>query len=56
MVWGVGVVRADRNRVGVGSLDDVIGSQQQGLRDGEAEGFGSLEIDDQLKLGGLLDG
>src|SRR5262245_56238568 len=41
---------------GVGSLDDVIGSQQQRRRDGEAECFGSLEVDDELKLGRLLDG
>src|SRR5262245_61118760 len=37
-------------------MDDVIGSQEQRLRDGEAECLGGLEVDDQLKLRGLLDG
>jgi hypothetical protein len=28
-----------------GSLDHLVGGRQQRFRDGEAEGFGSLEID-----------
>src|SRR5262245_19897122 len=37
------------------SLDDLVGTQQQRLRDREAECLGRLEIDDQLELRGLLD-
>jgi hypothetical protein len=37
------------------SLDDLIRPRQQRRRDREAEGFGGLEVDDQLKLRGLLD-
>src|SRR5262249_14511980 len=35
---------------GVGSLDDLIGSQEQRLRDGEPEGLGGLEVDHQLEF------
>jgi len=56
MTWGVGVARADQWRVGVGSLDDVIGSQEEGLRDGEAQHLRCLQIDGQLELCRLLDG
>src|SRR5215475_3458044 len=41
---------------GVGSLDDLIGAQQQRWRDGEAERLGGLEIDHQLEFRRLLDG
>src|SRR5262245_33433611 len=41
---------------GVGSLDDLIRSQQQRRRDGEAECPGGLEVDDRFELRGLLDG
>src|SRR5437870_10142282 len=37
------------------SLNDLIRSQQQRWRDGEAEGLRGLQVDDQLELGGLLD-
>src|SRR5262245_13360062 len=39
-----------------GSLDDVIGSQEQRRRDGETKRLGSIEIDDEFVFGGLLDG
>ena len=32
----------------------LVRSQQHGLRDRKAEGFGRLEVDDHLELGGLL--
>jgi hypothetical protein len=37
------------------SLDDFVGGGQQRRRNGEAEGFGGLQIDDQLETRGLLD-
>src|SRR5216683_3633010 len=37
-------------------LDHLICPQQERPRDLQAEGLGGLEIDDQLVLGGLLDG
>src|SRR6266446_6148088 len=36
-------------------LDHLVGGGLQRQRDGEAEGFGDLEIDHQLELGRLLD-
>src|SRR5215467_4716356 len=36
-------------------LDHFIRPRQQRLRDRQAKGFGGLEVDDQLELGGLLD-
>ena len=36
-------------------LNDLIRPQQQRRRDGEAEGLRGLEVDDQFKLGRLLD-
>ena len=38
------------------SLNDFIGTQQQRLRNRQTERFGGLEIDDQIKFRGLLDG
>src|SRR5262245_14618554 len=38
------------------SLDDLIRPRQQRRRDCQPESLGGLEIDDQLELGGLLDG
>src|SRR6266446_2535571 len=38
------------------SLYDLIRPLQERLRDRQAEGLGGLEVDDQLELGGLLDG
>src|SRR5262245_46418223 len=35
-------------------LDDLVSSQEERLWDGEAECFGSLEVDDELKLGRVL--
>src|SRR5262249_35830124 len=41
----------------VGPLfDHLIGPQPERRRDREPEGFGGLEVDDQLELGGLLHG
>ena len=37
-------------------LDHLIGPAQQRRRDRQAECLGGLQIDDQLELGGLLDG
>src|SRR5262249_53383851 len=39
-----------------GSLDHLIRPRQQRGRDRQPEGLGSLEVDDQLELRGLLDG
>ena len=36
------------------SLDDLVSSQEERLRDSETESFGSLEVDDELKLGRVL--
>src|SRR4030095_4111990 len=36
-------------------MNDFVGSDKNGLRDGEAESPGSLEVDHQLELGGLFD-
>jgi hypothetical protein len=35
-------------------LDHLVGSSEERWRHGETERFGSLQIDDQLKFGGLL--
>src|SRR5438445_2462137 len=37
-------------------FDHLIRPQQQRLRDRQPERLGGLEVDDQLELGGLLDG
>src|SRR5687768_15533096 len=39
-----------------GSLDHLIGPRQQRRRDGEAERFRGLEVDDELELRRSLDG
>ena len=36
-------------------LDDLVRSEQQRLRDREAERLRRLQVDDQLELGGLFD-
>ena len=36
-------------------FDHLVGAAEQRERDGKAKGFGCLEIDDQLDVGGLLD-
>ena len=36
-------------------LNDLVGRRQKRFRDGEAEGFGGLQIDRQLEFGWLLD-
>ena len=44
-----------RHRVLTGDLlDHLVGGRQQRFRDGEAECLGSLEVDRELELGGLL--
>src|SRR5262252_839116 len=40
---------------GVGSLDDLMGSQQQRLRNREAERLSGLEVDDEVELDRLFD-
>src|SRR5215831_18318493 len=40
---------------GAGSLDDLVGSQQNRLRDRQAERPGGLKVDDQLEGRRLLD-
>src|SRR5215813_11754342 len=35
-------------------FDDLVRSQQERRRDGEAEGLGGLQVDDESKLGWLL--
>ena len=37
-----------------GSLDHLVGPLEKGRGNGEAEGLGSLEVDHQLELRGLL--
>src|SRR2546427_198609 len=37
-------------------LDHLVRPEQEGLRNGQPNGFGRLEIDHQLELGGLLHG
>ena len=36
------------------SPDHLVGLEEEGRRDGEAERLRGLEVDDQLELGGLL--
>jgi len=36
-------------------LNDLVSRGQQRFRDGEAESFGGLEVDDEFQLGRLLD-
>ena len=52
--------REERNTAGHrkrgGSFNNLIRAQQQRRRDGEAEGFRGLEVDDELELRRLLDG
>jgi hypothetical protein len=38
------------------SLDDLVGPDQDRLGDREAERLSGLEVNDELELGGLLDG
>src|SRR5437667_8713987 len=47
---------SSRNLRSFRSFDDLIRPQQQRARDGHAERLRGLEIEDQLELGGLLDG
>src|SRR5689334_15012193 len=46
--------RRSRARVNL-SLDHLVGTGDKRRRHLKAEGLGGLEVDDQLKLGGLLD-
>jgi hypothetical protein len=43
-------------RIAKGLLDDLVRGHLKGLRHGEAERFGGLEIDRQFEFRGLLDG
>src|SRR5215831_1344977 len=45
-----------RRSIRLRSLDELVGSHQQGLRDGESERLRSFQVDHQLEFGGLLDG
>jgi hypothetical protein len=45
-----------RERLAGALLDHLGRPQQRRRRDREAQRFGGLEVDDQLELGGLLDG
>ena len=37
-------------------LDDLVSSQQNGLRDGQPKSLRGLQIEDQLELGRMLNG
>jgi len=37
------------------SFDDLVGAQQERLRDFEVEGLGGRKIDDEIELSRLLD-
>ena len=41
--------------IGVSLFDHLVGAADQRQRNGEAERLGSLQVDDQLDFGGLLD-
>src|SRR5215831_17288265 len=45
-----------RRSISVCSLDDLVGPDEDGLRDRESKSLGGFEVDEQLELGGLLDG
>src|SRR5215510_8397202 len=45
-----------RRSISLHSLDDFVGSDQNGLRDRQPERLGRLHVDHQLELGRLLDG
>jgi hypothetical protein len=47
---------ATRRARGVRLLDHLIRTRQQRRRDRQAECLGGLEVDDEVELGGLLDG
>jgi hypothetical protein len=38
----------------ISSADHLVRLEEEGRWDGESQGFGSLEVDDQLELHGLL--
>src|SRR4051812_18402870 len=51
---GIAALSHSTNKLRGGSLDDLVGTGEHGLRHGEPQGLRGLEIDDQLELGRLL--
>ena len=50
-----GLVHCNERRKKIGLFDHLVGAADQRQRNGKAEGLGSLQVDDQLDFGSLLD-